>query len=137
MTADLISSMFDISPLTDRPAAADAWRSVAQRQSNQVRMALKGTQHATLLVIWVKICQTDFMSGIYSKSPVRAICKVLVMKLDRTPNKTNKSDKKWPLFVNKQLFWWSASITLGNNKIFLQTFSHFSHFILYHMPQLA
>ena len=23
--------------------------------------------------------------------------------------------KKWPLFVNKQLFWWSVSITLDNN----------------------
>ena len=25
---------------------------------------------------------------------------------------------KWPLFVNKPLFWWSASITLDNNKRF-------------------
>ena len=33
----------------------------------------------------------------------------------RTPIKTYKSDEKWPLFVNKQLFWWSASITLDNN----------------------
>ena len=29
--------------------------------------------------------------------------------------KTHKGDEKWPLFVNKQLFWWSASITLDNN----------------------
>ena len=28
--------------------------------------------------------------------------------------KTHKVDGKWPLFVNKQLFWWSASITLNN-----------------------
>ena len=28
---------------------------------------------------------------------------------------THKGDEKWPLFVNKQLFWWSASITLDNN----------------------
>ena len=33
----------------------------------------------------------------------------------RTPIKTPKGDEKWPLFVNKQLFWWSASITWDNN----------------------
>ena len=33
----------------------------------------------------------------------------------RTQIKTHKGDEKWPLFVNKQLFWWSASITLHNN----------------------
>ena len=27
----------------------------------------------------------------------------------------HKGDEKWPLFVNKQLFWWSASITFDNN----------------------
>ena len=48
-----------------------------------------------------------------------------------TAIKTHKGDEKWPFFVNKQLFWWSAL------KKFLQTFSHFSHFILYHIPQLA
>ena len=37
--------------------------------------------------------------------------------LARTPTKTHKSDEKWPLYVNKQLFWWSASITLDNNNI--------------------
>ena len=41
------------------------------------------------------------MVEIYSKSLVRAI--------------GDKGDEKWPLFVNKQLFWWSASITLDNN----------------------
>ena len=35
--------------------------------------------------------------------------------LVRTPIKTHKGVEKWPLFVNKQLFWWSASITLDNN----------------------
>ena len=29
---------------------------------------------------------------------------------------------KWPLFVNKQLFWWSASITLDNNNDVLTDF---------------
>ena len=28
--------------------------------------------------------------------------------------KTHKGNDKWALFVNKQLFWWSASITLGS-----------------------
>ena len=40
----------------------------------------------------------------------------------RTPIKTNKGDEKWPLFVNKQLFWWSASIILDNNNDVLADF---------------
>ena len=43
----------------------------------------------------------------------------------RTPIKIHKGVEKWPLFVNKQLFWWSASITLDNNNAVLtdlQTF---------------
>ena len=39
--------------------------------------------------------------------------------LARTPIKTHKGDKKWPFFVNKQLFWWSTSITLDNNNAVL------------------
>ena len=56
------------------------------------------------------------MVKIDSKTLVRAIGKVLLIDfLARTPNKTHKGDEKWPLFVNKQLFWWSVSITLDNN----------------------
>ena len=33
----------------------------------------------------------------------------------RTPIEAHKGDEKWPLFVIKQLFWWTASITLDNN----------------------
>ena len=51
------------------------------------------------------------MIELYSKSVVRAIRKV----------KTHKGDEKWPLFVNKQLFWWSAS-TLDNNSDVLEDF---------------
>ena len=40
-------------------------------------------------------------------------------------------------FVNKQLFWWSASITLDNNKDVLTDLYPFFHVILYHIPQLA
>ena len=35
--------------------------------------------------------------------------------LARTPMTTHKGDEKWPLFVNKQLFWRSALIGLDNN----------------------
>ena len=42
--------------------------------------------------------------------------------LARTPIKTHKGVEKWPLFVNKQLFWWSASITLDNNNAVLTDF---------------
>ena len=35
------------------------------------------------------------------------------------PSKTHKGDEKWPLFVNKQLFWWLASITLDNDNAVL------------------
>ena len=55
------------------------------------------------------------MVEIYSQSLVRAIGKVLLVK----PTKTHKGDEKWPLFVNKQLFCWSASITLDNNNAVL------------------
>ena len=61
------------------------------------------------------------MVEICSKSLVRAIGKVLLIKA-RTPIKTHKGVEKWPLFVNKQLFWWSASITLDNNNAVLTGF---------------
>ena len=77
------------------------------------------------------------MVEMYFKSLVKAIGNA--WNLARTPIKTHKGGKKWPLFVNKQLFWWSASTTLDNNKGVLADFlfSHFSHFIIYHIPQLA
>ena len=62
-----------------------------------------------IVVIWVNIFQTEFMVEMYYKSLVRAFGNVLLMKssLARTPINTRKGDEKWPLFVNKQLFWWS------------------------------
>ena len=54
--------------------------------------------------------QTEFMVEIYSKSLVRAIGEVVLMKLI----KTHKGDGKGPLLVNK-LFWWPTPITLDNN----------------------
>ena len=59
------------------------------------------------------------MFEIYSMSLVRAIDKVFPVKLTRTPIKTHKGDEKWSLFVNKQLLWWSASITLDHNNAVL------------------
>ena len=38
----------------------------------------------------------------------------------RTTIKTHRDDEKWPLFVNKQLFWWYAPITLDNNNAILK-----------------
>ena len=68
------------------------------------------------MVVRVKDFQNEFMVEIYSKSLVRAISKVLCMIfIAKTSIKTHNGDGKWPLFVNKQLFWWSASITLDNN----------------------
>ena len=65
------------------------------------------------------------MTEIYSKRLVRAIGNVLFMKFSqnmRTLIKTHKIDGMWPLFVNKQLFWWSASISLDNNNDVLTDF---------------
>ena len=59
------------------------------------------------------------MVEICSESLARAIGKVLLMKLPTTPIKTHKGNEKWPLFVNKQLFWWSTSIPLDNNNAIL------------------
>ena len=61
------------------------------------------------------------MVEIYSKSLVRAFGKVLLMNA-RSPIKTHKGDEKWPLLVNKQLFWWSASMILDNNNVVLTDF---------------
>ena len=74
------------------------------------------------------------MVEIYSKSLVRAIGIVLRMNMARTSIKTHKGGEKWPLFVNKWLYCWSASITLDNNNNVLTDVNHFSHFILYHIP---
>ena len=40
----------------------------------------KGNQNAAKLVIWVQICETELMADIYSKSLVKVIGKVLIMK---------------------------------------------------------
>ena len=69
---------------------------------------------------------------IYSNSAslLIAIGKVFLMIMSKNANKTHKGDTNWPLFVNKQLFCWSASITLDNGY-------HFSYFKLYYMPRLT
>ena len=71
------------------------------------------------MVTRVNFFQTELMVEIHSKSLVRAIGKVLLMKFSENTNKTHNGDKKWPLFVNKQLFWWSASTTFDNNNAVL------------------
>ena len=70
------------------------------------------------MVIRVKTFQTESMVGTYSKSLARAIGKVLLMKSSWNTIETRKGDEKCSLFVNKQLFWWSASITLDITMMF-------------------
>ena len=75
------------------------------------------------MVIRVKRFQNELMVEIYFKGLVRAIGKVLCMIFNaRTPIKTHKGDEKLPLFINKQLFWCSASTTLDNNNDVLTDF---------------
>ena len=76
------------------------------------------------------------MIELYSKSLVRAIGKVLCMEF-KHQLKPHKDDRKWPLCVNKQLFLWSASITLDNTNCVSTEFKPFSHFILYYILQFA
>ena len=45
-----------------------------------------GVTTRSIVVIWVKHVQTELMSEIYSKSPVRAIGKVLLMKFSSNAN---------------------------------------------------
>ena len=71
------------------------------------------------MAIWVRIFETELMIEIYSKSLVRAIGNVLILKSNLETNSIHKTDSEWPLFVNKQLFWWSPSITLDNNNAVL------------------
>ena len=67
--------------------------------------------------------QKVFKLNLWLKTILRVQLELLVKyhswNLARTPIKTHKGDEKWPLFVNKQLFWWSASITLDNNNAVL------------------
>ena len=56
------------------------------------------------MVIQVQISQNELMVEISSKSLVRAIGKVLLMNLSRTPIRTHKGDGKWPLFVFFSLY---------------------------------
>ena len=80
----------------------------------------------SIVITWVKNSETELMAEIYSKSQIRAIGKVLLIKLVRIPLKTQKGDEKWPLFVKKtQLFWWSALTTLDNNNDVLTDFYPF------------
>ena len=60
-------------------------------------------------------------NGTFSKY-FKIIIQYRVVSLRLSPIKTHKGDAKWPLFVNKQLFWWSASITLDNNNGVLTDF---------------
>ena len=54
--------------------------------------------------------QNELMGDIFFKSVVRAISKVLCMEFSLITINTHrpKGDEKGPLFVHKQLFWWSA-----------------------------
>ena len=61
--------------------------------------------------------------------------KCYLLNLDKTPIKTHKGDDKHSLFVNKQLFWWSASITLDNNNDVLTEF--LAIFSLYTFPHTS
>ena len=65
------------------------------------------------------------MIEICSKILVKAIGKAF-KGLARTLIKTHKGDDKWPLFVNKQLFWWSALIMLDNNDVLTDLKAFFS-----------
>ena len=71
-------------------------------------------------VILVNFIQTELIVEIYSKRLVRAIGKILFMKLSHNTNQTHiKVMQNGLCFVNKQLFWWFASITLDiNNGVF-------------------
>ena len=78
------------------------------------------------------------MAEIYSKSPVRAIGKVLIMEFSKDTNKKHIKVMKMA-FVFKQT---AVLVVLINNigqqqTTFYQSFSHFSHFILYYIPQVA
>ena len=79
---------------------------------------VKGTH--SKVVIRVKFCRNCL------KSIPRVLLELLVMYYSlnsaRTPIKVHKGDAKWPLFVNKHLFWWSASITLDNDNDVLTEF---------------
>ena len=72
------------------------------------------------MVIWVNTFQTELMVEIYSRNLDTAIGKVITHEIELEHQfETHIGDGKWPLFVNKQLFRWSASITLDNNNAVL------------------
>ena len=72
------------------------------------------------MVIRVNFVKAELMVEICSMGLVRAIAKSTTHEIDlEHPLKPIKVMKKWPLFVNKQLFWWSSLITLDNNNAVL------------------
>ena len=83
---------------------------------------VKGTHHTAKWSYRSKYFQTDLIVEIYSKSLVRATGKVLHMKFSQNTNQTHKGDEKWPLCINKQLFWWSTAIKLDNKNDVLTDF---------------
>ena len=88
----------------------------------QHRTYQRDTTHS-IVVIQVKMFQNEYTVEMYSKNLVRAIGRVLLMKSSQnTDYKPYNGDDKWPLFVNKQLYWWSTSITLDSNNDVLTDF---------------
>ena len=77
------------------------------------------------MVIWIKCFQNESMVETLNYS----------LSLTEPPNKTYEGDGKWPLFVNKQLFWWSASMILDNNNDVLPDFQQC--FSLYTLPHIS
>ena len=106
----------------------------APREVGESNVVLKGTNRHHNGHMGKKNVKSEIMVEIYPKSLVRAIGKELVM-IVRTLIKIHKGDGKWPLFVNKQLFCWSASILLDNNNGVLTDFYPF--FLLYTSPHTS
>ena len=69
----------------------------------------------------------------FLESSLELLVKYHSSNLAKTPIKPYKGVHKWPVFVNKQLFWWSASITLDNNNAVLTDLqAFFSLYTLQH-----
>ena len=80
------------------------------------RRTYQGELKGIIIVIRVLSCQTKIYIEISSKGQIRAIGKILLLKIGLKPYSYSiRGFENWPLFVNKQQFQWSASIKLNNN----------------------
>ena len=84
------------------------------------------------MLLHLQIKVIVYLKYVHLKDTTRSTVVIEVNSFQISPIKTHKGDIKLLLFVNKQLFWWSASITLdSNNDVLTDIWPFFSLYTLH------